>query len=273
MMNSPLAQVSVQENATVLPERPEPRKPDRRGWWSLAVSAVVLFLGVTNYLSLTNDTFRGEAVRMLPFGLVRPASPSELLTASRLQEAALREARLEQEQVALRQQLAAMARDALVLRHANIDLVARERSLGAKLKIAEERRLLGVDAARRLGASMKARIGRGVARNLATLPGKVLPAIGAAVVVGSTALDLQDLCDSMRDMASLNAAVGLPGEDDRAVCGIRIGSVRAVVSDAMQNVGAAKASAMRALGMAQLSAGEHAGHVQTTSPAAAPKQN
>jgi len=272
-MNSPLARVSVPENATVLPERPEPRKHDRRGWWAMAVSAVVLFLGVTNYLALTDDTFREETARMLPFGFVRSVSPSEVLTASRLQEAALREARLKQEQVALRQQLAAMTRDALVLRQANINLVARERSLGAKLKIAEERRVLGVNAARRLGASMKARIGRGVARNLATLPGKVLPAIGATVVVGSTALDLQDLCHSMRDIASLNAAVGLPGEDDRAVCGVRIGSVRTVVSDAMQNVGAAKASAMRALGMTQSSAGGHPGQVQTTSPAAAPKQN
>lgn len=272
-MNSPLAQVSVQENATVVPEGSEPRMQDRRGWWALAVSAVVLFLGVTNYLALTNAAFREEAVRMLPFGFVRSANPSEVLTANRLQEAALREAGLEQEQVALRQQLAAMTRDALVLRQANIDHVARERSLGAKLKIAEERRLLGVDAARRLGNSMKARIRRGVARNLATLPGKVLPAIGATVAVGSTALDLQDLCHSMRDIASLNAAVGLPSEDDRAVCGVRIGSVQTVVSDAMQNVGTAKASAMRALGMTQSSAGAHVGHVQTTSPAAAPKQH
>ena len=77
---------------------------------------------------------------------------------------------------------------------------------------------------------MKARIGRGVARNLATLPSKVLPAVGATVVVGSIELDLQDLCHSMRDIASLNAAVGLPSEDDQAVCGIRIGSVRTVVS-------------------------------------------
>lgn len=189
-MNSPLAQVSVQENATVVPGRSEPRKQDRRGWWALTASTLVLFLGVTNYFALTNDAFREEAMRMLPFGFVRSANPSEVLTANRLQEAALREARLEQEQVALRQQLAAMTRDALVLRQANIDLVARERSLGAKLRIAEQRRLLGVDAARRLGSSMKARIGRGVARNLATLPGKVLPAVGATVVVGSTVLDL-----------------------------------------------------------------------------------
>lgn len=272
-MNSPLAQVSVPESATVLTERPESRKQERRGWWALVVSAVVLFLGVTNYLALTNGAFREEAVRLLSLGIERSASPSDVLTASRLQEAALREARLAQERGALRQQLAAMTRDALVLRQANIDLVARERSLGAKLRIAEERRLLGVDAARRLGISMKARIGRGVARNLATLPGKVLPAIGATVAVGSTALDLQDLCHSMRDIASLNAAVGLPAEDDRAVCGVRIGSVGAVVSDAMQNVGAAKASAMRALGMAQPSAGQHAGHLQATSPPAASKQN
>lgn len=122
-------QVSVQGNATVLPGRPEPRKQDLRGWRALAVSTVVLFLGVTNYHALTNDAFREEATRVLPFGFVPSANPSEVLTASRLQEAAVRESRLEQEQVALRQQLAAMIRDALVLRQANFDLIARERSL------------------------------------------------------------------------------------------------------------------------------------------------
>jgi hypothetical protein len=97
---------------------------------------------------------------------------------------------------------------------------------------------------------MKARIGRGVARNIATLPGKVLPVVGATVVVGSTALELRDLCDSMRDISSLNEAVGLPHVDDRSVCGIRIDSVQAIVSNAKQNAGAAYASAIKALGLA-----------------------
>lgn len=257
-MNPLLSQVGVpvREDATSRSERYEPGEQGRRGWYALVLSVLVLFLFGTNYLTLTNDAFRDEAVRMLPFGFERSASRFAIITARKSEEAALREAKLANERTVLRQQLAAMTRDALVLRQANIDLVARERSLGAKLTIAEERRLLGVDAARRLGTSMKARIGRGVARNLATLPGKVLPAIGATVVVGSTALDLQDLCHSMRDIASLNAAVGLPGEDDPAVCGIRIGSVRTVVSNAMQNVGAAKASAMQALGKVQTPPGE-----------------
>jgi hypothetical protein len=210
---------------------------------------LLLLLGLSNYMMLTSDTFREAAVRKLPIG-VKPLIPaSGILKERESAEAAMREAILIREGAALRQQLAAMTRDALVLRQANKDLTVLQRTTSAKLAVAKERRLLGVTAARRLGSSMKARIGRSVARNIATLPGKVLPAVGATVVVGSTALELRDLCDSMRDISSLNEAVGLPHVDDRSVCGIRVGSVQAIVSNAKQNAGAAYASAIKALGL------------------------
>jgi len=210
---------------------------------------VSLCLGITNYMTLTDDSFRGWTLRHLSPGF-KAAKPT-IDENERIQsvEATAREAALTTGVGALRASLALMTADALVLRKSNIDLAARERATNARLVIAEKHRLAGVAAAERLGNRMKTRVGKSVARQLATLPGKVLPAVGATVVVASTALELHDLCDGMRDIAALNHAVGLPALDDRDVCGVRIGSVQTIVANATQNFTATYANAMQAAGL------------------------
>lgn len=219
---------------------------NRRVLASLGV--VILLLGFTNYKALTDDAFRVGALRHLSPGF-KAANPAiDENDRIRSVEAA-REAALTTEIDALRGSLALMKADALVLRKSNIDLAARERATNARLAIAEKHRLAGVAAAERLGNRMKTRVGKSVARQLATLPGKVLPAVGATVVVASTALELHDLCAGMRDIAALNQAVGLPALDDRDVCGVRIGSVQSIVENATQNFTATYANAMQAAGL------------------------
>lgn len=228
-------------------------RTERKHWdnrvSSSTLGVVILLLGITNYLALTDDSFRNWTVQHIPSGfkVLRPAMDAR--DAIRSAGAAAREEVLMSEVGALRRSLAATTVDALALRKSNAYLAASARATSARLAVAEKNRLAGVAAAERLGSRMKTRIGKSAARQLATLPGKVLPAVGATIVVASTALDLRDLCDGMRDIAVLNRAVGLPSLDDRDVCGVQIGSVRTVVADARQNISAAYANALQAAGL------------------------
>lgn len=224
--------------------------------WSGARGRTLLVLGMvavlvgTNYTALTNDTFRKWAVGRQLSRSVTADNPVAAGEDPRLVEAWIREAALKAQVNALKGSVAALTVDAAALRNANASLLAREKLVSARLLDSEKKRLAGVVAARRLGSRMKARVAKGVSRQLATLPGKVLPAIGATVSVASTILDLHDLCESMQDMAALNADIGLPPVDSREVCGVQIGTVQTVVDNAKKNFAATYDSAMRAAGLA-----------------------
>ena len=234
--------------------RPERDVRTERKYWgnrvlSATLGVVIVLLGITNYLALTDDSFRNWTVQYTPSGFKAPGPAVDAWDAIRSARAAAREQAQTREIGALRRSLTAMTVDALALRKSNAHLVVTARATSARLAVAEKNLLAGVAAAERLGSRMKTRTGKNVARQIATLPGKVLPAVGATIVVASTALDLRDLCDGMRDIAVLNRAVGLPALDDRDVCGVHVGSVLTVVADARQNVTAAYTTALHAAGL------------------------
>jgi hypothetical protein len=230
----------------------DPQNPQRATGGRALLLVLVTFIVLlgTNYTTLTNDGFRNWAIQQLPSGfrlsgglMARKADPL-------IVRAMEREAALKAEIRALKGNAAALKVEVAGLQNVNASLAAQERSARARLIVTEEKRLMGVAAAERLGTRMKARVAKGLARQLATLPGKVAPAIGAAVVVGSAILEVRDLCENMQDMAELNAKVGLPAIDSREVCGVQIGTVQTVVDNAKQNMAATYASAMRAAGLA-----------------------
>ena len=80
---------------------------------------------------------------------------------------------------------------------------------------------------RRISARVSKRVARGAVRNVGAVAGESLPYVGAAVVLGVTAVELKEACDTMRDMRALEAAVA-PEEDDGSeaaagmVCGLGV---------------------------------------------------
>ena len=231
----------------------------------LALGTLIVLFG-TNYMSLTNDSFRNWAIQQFATRFHLANSTTQRRADPRVVEAMARETALITEIMTLKGSVSALTTASVALRTANANLIAREQSTSAKLIIAEKRRLAGVVAAQRLGIRMEARVAKSLARQLATLPGKVLPAVGATIAVGSTVMELRDLCDNMRDIATLNVAVGLPTTDDRAVCGVQIGSVQTIVANAKQNIAAAYASSMQAAGLA-VSPALVQGHLSPSTPA------
>ena len=72
-----------------------------------------------------------------------------------------------------------------------------------------------------------------MARNVGSLPAEAIPFIGATVIVGVTALDVYDACETMKDMHELNAVFEPEqpiNQDVSQVCGTEVPSVQTVWS-------------------------------------------
>jgi len=62
-------------------------------------------------------------------------------------------------------------------------------------------------------------------REVGSMAGEAMPYIGVAVIVGVTALELNDLCATLKDMNELKRAMSLEstiGDDEKAVCAIKV---------------------------------------------------
>lgn len=86
-----------------------------------------------------------------------------------------------------------------------------------KLRIAKDR-------AKGVAGRTMVRVGAMAARNTASLPAKAAPIAGWAVVIGMTAWELRDLCETMKDMAEIESTLDNIFEPDKvpaeyAVCG------------------------------------------------------
>lgn len=75
----------------------------------------------------------------------------------------------------------------------------------------------------------------GATRNISSLPGEALPFIGTALVVGVTAWDIFDFCQTIKDLNEINIAFDRPVEDEKAICGMKVPSKDQVISDAKRN--------------------------------------
>ena len=116
------------------------------------------------------------------------------------------------------------------LKRKNRQLVDRNRSLQHRMtKVRRESgRLKGRMA--RLRTVTNVAVKRTVARSanaavrvVATAPGKAVPYVGTAVVVGAAALEIKDLCDTIRDMKAIQREIDPSeshSEDERKICGM-----------------------------------------------------
>jgi hypothetical protein len=119
--------------------------------------------------------------------------------------------------------------------------------------VRKQRRALKDTAAR-----VSARIAAGAKRSVPASFGQSIPVVGAAVVAGVTAMELRDACDTMKDLAELEAALeaellddpelagmtapqeGVPGDGTAAagarttVCGISVPSAEELLLHAYQ---------------------------------------
>lgn len=70
--------------------------------------------------------------------------------------------------------------------------------------------------ARETARSVRTRVAKGAARNIASVGGEAIPVAGVAVIAAALAFDVKDACDTARDMAGLEAALDAETDPDAA---------------------------------------------------------
>ena len=74
------------------------------------------------------------------------------------------------------------------------------------------------------------------ARNLSSVPAEAIPYIGIGIVVGVTALDIYDACETLKEINVLNAGFGGELEDQDKVCGLKVPTHQQVIAKVKQNL-------------------------------------
>lgn len=195
---------------------------------SLALVAAVIPLILTNVLMLTSDSFHQgahEAFKRL-FGMT--ATTSEVRTL-RAENERLRNDndRLMRSDVALRLGLTA-------LQTATNHLVLGTTRLVATHEQLKSRSLIQKQVATVIRTKVGMRLLPAVARAVSSLPVKTAPVIGSGVAIAVTALDVRDLCETLKDMDALGDAFGDPAPDDSKACGFKVPFLSGVRAKAAQ---------------------------------------
>jgi hypothetical protein len=182
---------------------------------SLALVVAIGLLLVTNILTLTNDAFHQSAHEMTKRLFGQTATTSEVRVL-RVENERLRNDndRLTRSDVALRLGLA-------TLQLATNHLVVNTTRLVAAHEQTNARSLLQRQVATSIRAKVGLRLIPAVARAVSSLAGKTAPVIGSGVAIAMTALDVRDLCETLKDMDALGDAFGDAAADESKVCGFK----------------------------------------------------
>jgi hypothetical protein len=90
--------------------------------------------------------------------------------------------------------------------------------------------------------AVSSRAAKSAARETAAMAGEALPFVGVAVIVGVTALEVKDLCETIRDMNSLKRALNPelePSEEELTVCSMAVPSRQELWAATVASPGAA----------------------------------
>lgn len=223
--------------------------PDGRRFSAISLVSlpIIVVLGITNYLSLYNDTFR-LAVR----GASSDAKPSVndgrsaaelaqiglLLGVTASDAAANIKYLLEKNQKATADH-ADLQRELGATRKLHQDLSAKHQDLEArhfhleKAKAELEGRTKA--AAKKLSRDVAIRATRGVARHVGGAAGESIPVVGTAVVAAMLALDVKDACDLMKEVNEMNRSVGVDVEDEQQACGVKVPDQKQLAAEVGKN--------------------------------------
>lgn len=102
----------------------------------------------------------------------------------------------------------------------------------------EQRRI--VDKASHMTRRLKVRTVKAATRNASSVFLESVPYIGIAAMLAVTAADLHAACETMKDIDSLHASMGLEPADAKEVCGLTVPSAKHVSSQVKKQCGRPK---------------------------------
>lgn len=197
------------------------------------IASTVLGLIFMNVLTLVSDTVHAvmfNGVKAVLAAVAQEQDLSKLLrnspTIKRKSDVATATRVLSDEKAAL-----SASKKVLEVKHAELARVSAIRS--------------GV--AQRMSKRLATRAVVNATRNSSSVFAESIPYVGVAVVLGVTALDLRDTCETLKDMNEVNTAFGLEPEDQTKVCGIAVPTKAEVLAKAKSGWNATYKAATDAL--------------------------
>lgn len=217
-----------------MPTRARSPWMERGLWLTLA-----LLLCVTNSLTLLDRDFRHGAYEVLArttgpvlqtLGLAKVVAFVEARSPVKLEKKAIERATLHlvEDSTRLRRKIAELHIEKAAMAAESTALLMQLRSSQAQL-------VLYRDRTAKLGMKAIDRAGKSIARRLLALPGHAVPLLGATVAVGSATMDINDACDSLKELDELNQTVGVPPLNRAKVCGVVVPTADEILAAARAN--------------------------------------
>lgn len=219
-----------------------PQIKSKRFRWvgTSAWMAVTLLLLVSNGLTLLDRDFRNKA-----HGLVTDIAASQMLQTLGLtsilpalearSSAALEKKAVQHATAHLVRSRAILEQEIRSLRSERVKLLTAHHILKNQLQVSQVAILRHKHRIAKLGERVLNRAARSVARRMAALPGHALPGLSATVAVGSAILDIDDACESLKDLDDLNRSVGFVPAKQTEVCGHTVPSAESLLKSAQDN--------------------------------------
>lgn len=206
---------------------------------------LVITLMVTNVLTLVDDSFHTNAYTLVE-RVIKSFSDGSLLANStteiRKRDTAVATSILAQENNKLARQALDLTNDAVaiasemkVLRAEKVALAVAAKSWEEKHNVLQDRVLKNRASVQRLAKSLSQRLIRNTSRAVAGVFGKSLPYLGIGVTLTMTSLDLNDACETIKELNQVSQTMDLPREDENTICGAKIPSKTAVIDEISRN--------------------------------------
>jgi len=194
---------------------------------------IIVGLVITNVLSLIDDAFHSAAYgvvgSVLGVGAIMMAA--DLLrnspTMKRRSDVQKATGTIEAEKKAI---LAAKAGKHAALERSHKVIEAERAAITKVRDEIQEKTARRAAATTSFANKVSVRTVKNVSRNVASMAAEALPYVGIGVMVGITALDIKDACDTLKDMNELKAAFDLPKEDESVVCRMKVPTVQDVLT-------------------------------------------
>jgi hypothetical protein len=201
---------------------------------------LTILLCVTNVLTLLDHNFREKAYGVVMQIAASPMTRSiGLASVQRVLEtrssAALERRAVQRATMHLEQTSATLQQDNEMLRGKYAKLSADRNNLSKQLRDSQIALVRHKERVAKLSMRVISRATRSMTRRLAALPGQALPGLSATVAAGSVILDIQDACESLKDIDDLSRSAGVVPPNQTGICGRVVPSPESLLKEAQEN--------------------------------------
>jgi len=202
---------------------------------TLLIVSALLGLISLNVLTLLNDAIHAagyNALKTILASALPDATVSRMLRASPTTK---RRGEVMRATKALSNENAKLAASNKAIEKKRIALERANKKIGAEHAVLKSISGKQTLTAQKISKRLATRSLANATRNASSVAGEAIPLIGTAIIVGVTAWDVHDACETMKDINELNGAFGHAKEDQTRVCGLKVPSQEQVLAQVKAN--------------------------------------